>query len=755
MFDCFKKRPMLCAAIVSTLVCIMCAMLTGTGIVVTAGVILLVSAFVIPIKFNLKPHIILSLVLSFVICISSLVNYKNDYQPAQIYSSRTVVADCTAISDYNLDKGELIARVNSVFDGKRDVKVDFKIRLYSKQEITFLPTTDFRAKINFYEIDTNRFDSDGVYLDGIAESIYVLSPVKCGTLSFKYYGFRQFIKSLINFNDAETTAFARAMLLGDKNELSGRFVQKFRALGMSHVMAVSGMHIMFAVMFLDVILNLFGVRIRKRSAIALISIVLFTVLTGFPASCVRSAIMLFIFFVGRMTELIPDTVTSLSIAVFLILAPAPYTVGNLSFILSVCAVLGILLITPVLNGIFHFSTGFRRLDTFLNSLKYTVTLSLGALIACLPVQMIVFREVSLIAPISNAILMLPIKIMFYLCFFAMIPFVGTVISFVVGLMYRVIEFAVDVLYALPFTTVGVYFEYFYLVFVLLLILLVCIYVYLIKFSERRVYPYFIGYAVLCVTLCIISAFSSGKARFIAADVGEGNCNIIQNGNSAVIVDCGGTDFSSLYDTLSALPIKRIECIALTHTDTDHINYLDHLINSYEIGKIIYPEFCDDESISELLEKAALLGIPIEKLSEDTELTFFDEVKFTALVDRAYITKIIDNTGALYVADIYGTTVAFTGDMEAPQEYAYLEYGDALDCDILVAAHHGSAHSSIIPILELYTPDYSVVSVGENSHGNPSDAALSRLRKFSDVLRTDELGNIVFKINEKGYRLVEK
>lgn len=754
MFDGFLKRPLLCACIVSTAVCIMCSMLSDTGIIALGSAILLVSAFVIPVKFKLKPHILLSLVLSFIICITSLVNYNCDYQPAQIYSSRSVVADCTAISDYNADKGEVIAYVNTVFDGKRDINVNFKIRLYSDYDITFYPSTDFRTKIDFYETDDYRFDSDGVYLDGIADSFYILSPVKEASLTFKYFRLRQSVSNLISFDDPETTAFARAMVLGDKSELTGTLTQKFRALGMSHVMAVSGMHIMFAVMLMDAILSLFNMGIRKRSAVALISIFMFTLMTGFTASCVRAAIMLTIYFIGRMSERVPDSVTSLAVSVFIILACTPFTVGNLSFILSVCSVLGIVLITPVLNGLVHIGTGFAVLDRLLNVLKHALTLSLGALIACMPVQMIVFREVSLIAPVSNALLIFPIKLMFYFCFASMIPFVGGIFSPVVSALYRVISFAVDALYTLPITTVGRSFEYFYIIFVLFLVLIACTYVYLIKFPEKRIYPYFSGYVFLCILLCVLSAFSSEKAKLVTADVGEGNCSIIQSGSSAVIIDCGGTDFTSLYDTLSALSLKRIECIALTHTDTDHVNYLEYLINSFEIGKIIYPEFSDEDSIAKELEKSAELGISIEKLSEDKNFTFLENVNINALVSRAYVTKIKDNTSALYMADIHGTKVAFTGDMEAPQEYAYLEYGDALDCDILIAAHHGSAHSSIMPALELYTPDYSIISVGENSHGNPSDEALSRLRKFSEVLRTDEIGSVVFKINEKGYSIVK-
>ena len=91
-----------------------------------------------------------------------------------------------------------------------------------------------------------------------------------------------------------------------------------------------------------------------------------------------------------------------------------------------------------------------------------------------------------------------------------------------------------------------------------------------------------------------------------------------------------------------------------------------------------------------------------------------------------------------------------------QEYVYLDYGDKLDCDILLVPHHGSGSSSLGYILDLYSADYAVISVGkDNKYGLPDSRALYRLEKHSKILRTDELSTVSFILNKKGYRLLNK
>jgi beta-lactamase superfamily II metal-dependent hydrolase len=77
-----------------------------------------------------------------------------------------------------------------------------------------------------------------------------------------------------------------------------------------------------------------------------------------------------------------------------------------------------------------------------------------------------------------------------------------------------------------------------------------------------------------------------------------------------------------------------------------------------------------------------------------------------------------------------------------------EYGSKLDCDVLKVAHHGSKFSTSLEFLQTTTPDYSIISVGENFYGHPTQEVLSNLTQVnSKILRTDINGSIIFTVGE--------
>jgi hypothetical protein len=128
------------------------------------------------------------------------------------------------------------------------------------------------------------------------------------------------------------------------------------------------------------------------------------------------------------------------------------------------------------------------------------------------------------------------------------------------------------------------------------------------------------------------------------------------------------------------------------------------------------------------------GTDIEILANDKEFKILNSASIYAYVDKAYDTKINNNTSALYKFQYNDTDICFTGDMSINQEYAYLDYGDDLDCDLLLVSHHGSKTGSYYKILELYSPEYSIISVSDNKlFGLPNENVVNRLKEYSRVL----------------------
>ena len=107
------------------------------------------------------------------------------------------------------------------------------------------------------------------------------------------------------------------------------------------------------------------------------------------------------------------------------------------------------------------------------------------------------------------------------------------------------------------------------------------------------------------------------------------------------------------------------------------------------------------------------------------------------------------------------SVLFTGDIEEAAEKQILKKYEnnlkLLKADILKVAHHGSKTSTTLEFLNAVEPKYSIIGVGkENKFGHPSNITIQNLKKINtEIYRTDTMGEIIIKINNKRKILIEK
>lgn len=107
------------------------------------------------------------------------------------------------------------------------------------------------------------------------------------------------------------------------------------------------------------------------------------------------------------------------------------------------------------------------------------------------------------------------------------------------------------------------------------------------------------------------------------------------------------------------------------------------------------------------------------------------------------------------------SVLFTGDIEEAAEKQILKKYEnnlkLLKADILKVAHHGSKTSTTLEFLNAVKPKYSIIGVGkENKFGHPSNITIQNLKKINtEIYRTDTMGEIIIKINNKRKILIEK
>ena len=188
----------------------------------------------------------------------------------------------------------------------------------------------------------------------------------------------------------------------------------------------------------------------------------------------------------------------------------------------------------------------------------SVSVSLSACVGCLPVFVTMFGKVNLLSPLSNLLLIPRCSSCFIWAlrrFF--FPFLTSFAGAVVSVLYKFVSCVADFEYGLRYTSLTAGYEYFYPVFAVLAVLVVGILVYNSRLPEKRVYPFVLGYAVICCLLFGVNfIFSRDTVTVDFVDVGQGSCTVFSKDEHAVIVDCGGEYSDRLIETLRYRSVKK-------------------------------------------------------------------------------------------------------------------------------------------------------------------------------------------------------
>lgn len=344
-------------------------------------------------------------------------------------------------------------------------------------------------------------------------------------------------------------------------------------------------------------------------------------------------------------------------------------------------------------------------------------------------------------------------------------------------------------------------------------------------SKRNMKPLIIAaiavILVVAIALCVVYfAFPDVWARLHAAlfgepleqgentlsvyfmDVGQGDCIYIAfpDGDD-MLIDCGNksSDYN-FNDTMAYLnrlnPDGNITHLMLTHTDEDHVEYLDDIIRAYDIDNIYMPNILAKPKSA--TAQAAVNALGKSKLSmftdEDTVETEVYANFFIAALSEKGCTihlnmdedersnSIIISDGSTYTLTFYcptaqyyadtnlnsalrlnavspvgiltynGRRVVLTGDSNKYNEPIVADRIGYLDCDVLKVAHHGSETSSTDEFLRAVNCEYAIISC--NEHGNtfhhPTQEALDRfIARNMTIYRTDNNGTIVLSIDGDG------
>ena len=559
----------------------------------------------------------------------------------------------------------------------------------------------------------------------------------------------------------------KTILLGDKTDLDKGLKQLFQEGGILHILTISGLHISMLGTGSFRILRKIGVSLKVSAVTGLLIVVLYGAMIGTGAATFRAICM----FIMQMATILLgrtyDRLTGLSIAAILLLLEQPMYVFYSGFLLSFGAVLGITVLSPMVERFC------KDRGAFVEHAGKLFSGGIGILLATFPIQLYYYYEYQIYSMLINVLVL---------------PFLPYIVGF--GAVVLAVPQVVSVV-ALPFVygCQGLLFAYEwvclqsrklpYHCLVLgaprawqMVIYYVCLFLWFWWMQRAIKEPAgkkhkekgkkrsgWLLLGVLAPVCFLISAVlllwrpvEGLVCRFLS--VGQGDCAVLQYGDETYVVDCGSTSRSNvgtqvLLPCLKYYGVSEVSGVFLSHADGDHINGIIQWLEDYEhshvkMGAIILPGLSEEallEEFSELLQLAETWAIPVTTLGAGDRLDI-SALTIEVMHPQKECGETEDANGYSQVLlfSYQGQGVLMTGDIGAEQERSLLEVvsawknesagdsgGNGKRIVLLKAAHHGSKYSSSMEFLEACSPQHAVLSYGVgNQYGHPHKDTIDRL-----------------------------
>lgn len=541
---------------------------------------------------------------------------------------------------------------------------------------------------------------------------------------------------LINYiNNFKTKDYLYTFILGNTSLLEQDTKESFQNNGISHLFAVSGMHITLISTLLMYLLK----KITKNhdiSYIITIFILLFyTFITNFSSSILRAFLLFLLIYINKKFKFNLKTIEIIMLILLILLMYNPfyiYSIGfKFTFIISIILIL--------------FS---KKINNFKNYFSKLLMTSLISFFVSLPIVINNFFEINLISPLLNLIFVPFISIIIF-------PFslISLIFPFLDNIFYIIVKFMENIsIYINNTLSINIIIGKMNLIMIVIyyLLTLICLNKVLVK-----KYIYVLPIITLILIYSNINYFNKNLIVTML-DVGQGDSLMIAfpNNKSNILIDTGGivnftkTNYeistSTIIPYLKSIGIKKINYLVLTHGDFDHMGEAVNLVNGFKVEQVVFNcgEFNDleKELIKVLNQKKIKYYSCVKELNIDNNKLYF-------LQTKKYDNE-NDNSNVIYT-ELNGYKFMFMGDAGVDKEKDILDKYNLSNVDVLKVGHHGSKTSSSKEFIDEINPKYGIISVGKNNrYGHPNKEVLNNLEN-SKIYRTDQDGSIMFKIkNDK-------
>ena len=522
-----------------------------------------------------------------------------------------------------------------------------------------------------------------------------------------------------------------SLFIVGENNLENEIKDSFKINGISHLFAISGMHITLFISILTFILK----KMIKNKKIILLLITLFLLfymfITNYSVSVVRASLLTILININKLYKLNISTLKLLVYIFLICLSYNPYYIYQVGFVFTFLITFTLILFSKKIPSNYI--------------LKILIT-SIISFIVSIPILINNFYSVNFLSPLLNII---------FIPFITFIIFPLTLITFIFHNLICILDIFINILEFLSLNLSKI--DLFIFTFKKVPLFLIIIYYIIIYFILNKILNKKYNYIFILLIILIIHHninYFNNYSRITVLDVGQGDSSLIEleHNKGNILIDTGGNIYKDqtsniLIPYFKSVGIRKIDYLILTHGDYDHMGNAISLVNNFKVENVVFNcgelNNLENELISILKEKNIKYYSCIKELNIDKyELHFLN----TSIYDD-------ENTNSSVIYLNYNNyKFLFMGDASIKREKDILEKYNLSNIDFLKVGHHGSNTSSSEEFINEINPKHSIISVGKNNrYGHPKKSVLDTL-KSSKIYRTDKDGSIRIELNKNEYRI---
>lgn len=533
------------------------------------------------------------------------------------------------------------------------------------------------------------------------------------------------------YNNFQNNPYLLTFIMGDKSLIKNNVLRSYQENGISHLFAISGMHITMFAKILNIILKKLSLNEEKKFLIISFFLCCYLLLVGFSPSILRG-VLFYIFF-------------TLNKIYYFYIKP----VNLYIFILGVC-----LLINP--NFIFDVGFWYSFLISLalilysfkLQSKNFVISLfkvSFLSFIVSIPISLFNFYQINILSIFYNILFVPLISFIIFPCALisSLVKPIRPIFNFLIIILENLSLFLNKISFGkLIFKRLNMIVYIIYLVIIILFL-----------FWKRKLLLKL--FFILLIFHFMIPLFSN-NTYIKMLDIGQGDSILLHFNKKSILIDTGGVysyknneaDGKIFYNIIlpafKSLGIGKLDYLIITHGDADHMGEAIQLIENFKVEVVIFNcgEYNNlEKKLIKVLEKKKIKYYScIKELNIDKNKLYF-------LQTKEYNNE-NDNSNVIYT-EIEGYRFLFMGDAGVLKEKDILDTYDISKIDVLKVGHHGSRTSTSELFLKRINPQIALISAGrDNKFNHPHDEVLKLLNKYKvKVFSTKEFGSITIDLNK--------